>query len=43
MEEKTTLIFKGKMGEFDSWLEVMREKYPNSFIEIILENFNTTE
>jgi len=43
MEEKTTLIFKGRLSEFDTWLEVMKNRYPKAFIEVVLEDFNNTE
>lgn len=43
MEEKTTLIFKGKLKEFDAWLEVMKIRHPHAFVEVVLEDFNTSE
>lgn len=43
MEEETKLIFKGKLSELDTWLEAVKNAYPKAFVEVLLENFKTTE
>lgn len=40
MEQETRIVFKGKLSEFSTWFEVMKERYKNANIEAVLEDFD---